>query len=105
MNTTASKPRRFAFLSTLSLNARICASATALGILSLVLTSSFIAVKNSASAERTAMELARTSAREAAGACCRRASAPTSPRSIRSRASSAQPTAPVTRWRASRSAK
>ena len=52
----------------LSLTAKICATATALVVLSLGITSAFIGVKSSRSAEQAAMELARTSAREAAAA-------------------------------------
>ena len=52
----------------LSLTARICATATALVVLSLGITSAFIGVKSSRSAEQAAMDLARTSSREAAAA-------------------------------------
>ncbi|MEH6434884.1 methyl-accepting chemotaxis protein [Massilia sp. DD77] len=52
----------------LSLTAKICATATALVVLSLGITSAFIGVKSSHSAEEAAMDLARTSAREASAA-------------------------------------
>ncbi|WP_229429463.1 methyl-accepting chemotaxis protein [Massilia sp. ZL223] len=52
----------------LSLTARICATATALVVLSLGITSAFIGVQSSRSAEQAAMDLARTSSREAAAA-------------------------------------
>jgi len=52
----------------LSLNARICLTATALVILSLAATATVIGVRGSRSAEDASMELARTAAREAAGA-------------------------------------
>jgi len=52
----------------LSLNSKICLSATALVVLSLGLTAAVIGYKSSASAEAAAMNLARTSAREVAGA-------------------------------------
>ncbi|MFS2218709.1 methyl-accepting chemotaxis protein [Telluria sp. Tellsp104] len=50
----------------LSLNARICATATALVILSLAATATVIGVKGSRAAEEAAMRQARTSAHEAA---------------------------------------
>jgi methyl-accepting chemotaxis protein len=52
----------------LSLNAKICLAATALVVLSLAITASVIGVKSSGAAEDATMNLARTSAREAAGA-------------------------------------
>ncbi|MDO8048634.1 methyl-accepting chemotaxis protein [Janthinobacterium sp. SUN211] len=52
----------------LSLNSKICVAATALAILSLGVTAAVIGYKSSASAEAAALELARTSAREVAGA-------------------------------------
>jgi methyl-accepting chemotaxis protein len=52
----------------LSLNARICLTATALVILSLAATATVIGVRGSRSAEEASMALARTAAREAAGA-------------------------------------
>jgi len=52
----------------LSLNAKICIAATGLAILSLGMTALVIGYKSSASAEAAAMQLARTSAREVAGA-------------------------------------
>jgi methyl-accepting chemotaxis protein len=52
----------------LSLNARICLTATALVVLSLAATATVIGVRGSRSAEQASMELARTAAREAAGA-------------------------------------
>jgi methyl-accepting chemotaxis protein len=55
-------------VSSLSLNARICLTATALVILSLAATATVIGVRGSRSAEEASMELARTAAREAAGA-------------------------------------
>jgi len=55
-------------LSSLSLTAKICATATALVVLSLAVTSAVIAVRSSDNAEDASMQLARTSAREAAGA-------------------------------------
>ncbi len=55
-------------LSRLSLNAKICVAATALVVLSLVVTAAVIGVKSSASTEAAAMQLTRTSAREVAGA-------------------------------------
>ena len=55
-------------LSALSLNTKICAAATALVVVSLALTATVIGFKSSATAEGATMELARTSAREAAGA-------------------------------------
>ena len=52
----------------LSLNAKICVSATALVVLSLGVTAAVIGFKSSASAEAAAMQLTRTTAREVAGA-------------------------------------
>ncbi|MDO8072453.1 methyl-accepting chemotaxis protein [Janthinobacterium sp. SUN176] len=52
----------------LSLNSKICVAATALAILSLGVTAAVIGYKSSASAEAAALDLARTSAREVAGA-------------------------------------
>nr|WP_317202733.1 methyl-accepting chemotaxis protein [Janthinobacterium sp.] len=52
----------------LSLNSKICVAATALVMLSLAITAVVVGIKSSASAEAAAMELARTSAREVAGA-------------------------------------
>ena len=52
----------------LSLNSKICVAATALVVLSLGITAAVIGFKSSASAEAAAMALARTSAREVAGA-------------------------------------
>jgi methyl-accepting chemotaxis protein len=54
--------------SRLSLNAKICAAATALVVASLAITATVIGVKSSATAEEATMDLARTSAREAASA-------------------------------------
>jgi methyl-accepting chemotaxis protein len=55
-------------LSGLSLNAKICVAATALVVASLAITATVIGFKSSSTAEAATMELARTSAREAAGA-------------------------------------
>ncbi|MDC8756670.1 methyl-accepting chemotaxis protein [Janthinobacterium fluminis] len=52
----------------LSLNSKICVAATALVVVSLAMTATVIGIKSSASAEAAAMALARTSAREVAGA-------------------------------------
>jgi methyl-accepting chemotaxis protein len=52
----------------LSLNSKICVAATLLVVASLGITALVIGVKSSASAEASAMALARTSAREVAGA-------------------------------------
>ena len=52
----------------LSLNSKICVAATALVLLSLALTALVIGIKSSSTAEAAAMNLARTSAREVAGA-------------------------------------
>ncbi len=52
----------------LSLTAKICATATVLVVLSMGVTSTFIAIKSSANAEKTAFEQAHTAAREAAAA-------------------------------------
>jgi methyl-accepting chemotaxis protein len=52
----------------LSLNARICLTATALVVLSLGATAAVIGVRGSRSAEEASMQLARTAAREAAAA-------------------------------------
>ena len=60
--------RRGSTLLQLSLNAKICMAATALLVLSLGVTAAVIGVKSSASAESAAMQLSRTTAREAAGA-------------------------------------
>jgi methyl-accepting chemotaxis protein len=51
----------------LSLNAKICAAATALVVASLAITATVIGFKSSATAEAATMDLARTAAREAAG--------------------------------------
>ncbi|KQQ93666.1 methyl-accepting chemotaxis protein [Massilia sp. Leaf139] len=61
MNTTNST-QRFA----LSLNARICVTATALVVLGLGITSTVIGIKGSEASEEAAMRLARTAARESA---------------------------------------
>jgi methyl-accepting chemotaxis protein len=61
---TTAHPARFA----LSLNARICATATVLVLLSLGITSTVIGVKGSKASEEAAMRLARTAARETAAA-------------------------------------
>jgi methyl-accepting chemotaxis protein len=66
MNTLALSLRKRAL--SLSLNARICLTATALVILSLAATATVIGVRGSRSAEDASMALARTAAREAAGA-------------------------------------
>ncbi|WP_322400469.1 methyl-accepting chemotaxis protein [Massilia luteola] len=55
-------------LSSLSLTTKICATATLLVVLSLAVTSAVIAVRSSDNAEDASMQLARTSAREAAAA-------------------------------------
>jgi methyl-accepting chemotaxis protein len=55
-------------LSSLSLTTKICATATMLVVLSLAVTSAVIAVRSSDNAEDASMQLARTSAREAAAA-------------------------------------
>jgi methyl-accepting chemotaxis protein len=52
----------------ISLNSKISIAATALVVLSLGITAAVIGVKSSATAEAAAMDLARTSAREVAGA-------------------------------------
>ncbi len=52
----------------LSLNGKICAAATALVVLSLAVTATVTGIRSSSSAEAAAMNLARTSAREVAGA-------------------------------------
>jgi methyl-accepting chemotaxis protein len=54
--------------SRLSLNVKICAAATALVVASLAITATVIGVKSSATAEEATLDLARTSAREAASA-------------------------------------
>ena len=54
--------------SALSLNAKICAAATALVVLSLAVTATVTGIKSSSSAEAAAMDLAHTAAREAAAA-------------------------------------
>ncbi|SHH45649.1 methyl-accepting chemotaxis protein [Massilia sp. CF038] len=59
----------------LSLNTKICIAATGLVVLSLGLTALVIGYKSSASAEAAAMQLARTSSREVAGAVQNRISA------------------------------
>ncbi len=51
----------------LSLNAKICLAATLLAVLSLGITSAMIGIKSSASTEAATLQLAQTSAREAAG--------------------------------------
>ena len=56
------------FSTSLSLNGKICAAATALVVISLAITATVIGIRSSASAEAAAMNLARTSAREVAGA-------------------------------------
>ncbi len=63
-NLTAPK-RPLAILQSLSLNARICAAATALVVLSLAITATVTGVKSSDSAELAAMRQAQTTAREA----------------------------------------
>lgn len=52
----------------LSLNAKICLAATVLVVVSLGITATVIGVESSATAQSVTMDLARTSAREAAGA-------------------------------------
>ncbi len=52
----------------LSLNAKLCVAGTALVVFSLAITAAVISFKSSTAAEIAAMELARTSAREAASA-------------------------------------
>jgi methyl-accepting chemotaxis protein len=64
MNT--SQPARAVPRFSLSLNARICATATALVLLSLGITGAVIGVKGRDSSEEAAMRLARTAARETA---------------------------------------
>ncbi|MGJ9416143.1 methyl-accepting chemotaxis protein [Massilia sp. CMS3.1] len=59
---TSARPARFA----LSLNARICTTATFLVVLSLGITSTFIGFKGSAASEEAALRLAHTAARETA---------------------------------------
>lgn len=54
--------------SSLSLNTKICVAATALVVASLAITATVIGIKSSSTAEEATMALARTSAREAAGA-------------------------------------
>jgi len=66
IETLSSRPRPR--LPSLSLNARICLTATALVILSLAVTATVIGVRGSRSAEAASMQLARTAAREAAEA-------------------------------------
>ncbi|RZA30886.1 MAG: hypothetical protein EOP92_34045, partial [Lysobacteraceae bacterium] len=51
---------------TLSLTAKICATATALVVLSLGATSTFIGIESSTSSQEAAMAQARTATREAA---------------------------------------
>ena len=58
------RPARFA----LSLNTRICATATALVVLGLGITSTVIGIKGSQTSEEAAMRLARTAVRESAAA-------------------------------------
>ena len=65
LSSQASPVRRMP--ATLSLNAKIGLAATALVVLSLAITSMVIGFKSGAAAESASMELARTSAREAAG--------------------------------------
>ncbi|RFP10885.1 MULTISPECIES: methyl-accepting chemotaxis protein [unclassified Duganella] len=68
-STSSSSPAsRSRFGLSLSLNGKICAAATALVVLSLAVTATVIGIRSSASAEAAAMNLARTSAREVAGA-------------------------------------
>ncbi|WP_332851388.1 methyl-accepting chemotaxis protein [Duganella sp. S19_KUP01_CR8] len=68
-STSSSSPgSRSRFGISLSLNGKICAAATALVVLSLGVTATVIGIRSSASAEAAAMNLARTSAREVAGA-------------------------------------
>jgi len=55
-------------LASLSLTAKICATATTLVVLSLAVTSAVIAVRSSDTAETASMHLARTAVREAAAA-------------------------------------
>ena len=64
---TATRARRGSGIA-LSLNSKICVAATALVLLSLALTALVIGIKSSSTAEAAAMNLARTSAREVAGA-------------------------------------
>ena len=64
MKTSTTTPKRARFA--LSLNTRISATATALVVLSLGITSAVIGVKGSAASEEAAMRLARTAARESA---------------------------------------
>ena len=66
MNKQTSSARRASFsLNSLSLTAKICITATMLVVASMGVTSAFIAVKNSASAEESAMREARTLTLEA----------------------------------------
>ncbi|AXA94574.1 methyl-accepting chemotaxis protein [Massilia sp. YMA4] len=65
-----SKPRL-----ALSLNARICAAATALVVLSLAITAAVTGMRSSASAEDAALKLAHTTSREAAHALASRITA------------------------------
>jgi methyl-accepting chemotaxis protein len=66
MNKPSSAARRADFsLNSLSLTAKICITATLLVVASMGVTSAFIAVRNSASAEEAAMREARTLAEEA----------------------------------------
>jgi methyl-accepting chemotaxis protein len=67
-STSSTSPSRSRFGISLSLNSKICAAATALVVLSLAVTATVIGVRSSTSAEAAAMNLARTSAREVAGA-------------------------------------
>ncbi|MFD0876660.1 methyl-accepting chemotaxis protein [Massilia pinisoli] len=59
---------RLAALRSLSLNAKICLTATVLVIFSLAATSTVTGIRSSGSAEESSMKLARTTAREAAAA-------------------------------------
>ena len=65
-STSVGAPGRSRF--SLSLNGKICAAATTLVVLSLAITATVIGIRSSNSAEAAAMDLARTSAREVAGA-------------------------------------
>ena len=59
---------RGAWLGSLSLNTKICLAATVLVVLSLAITATVIGVESSTTAQSATMDLARTSAREAASA-------------------------------------
>jgi methyl-accepting chemotaxis protein len=65
---SAQPARSVSWLSSLSLNAKICLAATGLVVASLAITSTVIGIKSSSSAEQATMELARTASREAASA-------------------------------------